>query len=77
MSLISRLPKGAAARGRWGRLVRLVTDRIDAEVLDPAGPQLKVVGNMAVAYDNIDITVAAQRGVTVTNTPGVLERVGG
>lgn len=70
-------PPERSCCARLVRLVRLVTDRIDAEVLDAAGPQLKVVANMAVAYDHIDITAAAQRGVTVTNTPGVLERVGG
>lgn len=54
-------------------LLTLVTDRIDAEVLDAAGDQLTVVANMAVGYDNIDVAAAAERGVTVTNTPGVLD----
>lgn len=61
-----------AVRGAAG-LVTLVTDRIDAEVLDAAGEQLKVVANMAVGYDNIDVAAAAERGVIVTNTPGVLD----
>lgn len=54
-------------------IISLVTDRIDAEVLDAAGDQLKVVANVAVGYDNIDLGAAAERGVLVTNTPGVLD----
>jgi glyoxylate reductase len=53
-------------------LLTLLTDKIDAEVLDAAGPQLKIVANMAVGYDNIDIQAATQRSILVTNTPGVL-----
>lgn len=62
----------SAVRGAAG-LVTMVTDRIDAEILDAAGSDLKVVANMAVGYDNIDVAAAAERGVTVTNTPGVLD----
>ncbi|RJN31428.1 2-hydroxyacid dehydrogenase [Nesterenkonia natronophila] len=54
-------------------IISLVTDRIDAEVLDAAGDQLKVVANVAVGYDNIDLDAAAERNVIVTNTPGVLD----
>jgi glyoxylate reductase len=53
-------------------ILSLLTDKIDAELLDAAGPQLKVVANMAVGYDNIDLTAATARGVLATNTPGVL-----
>src|SRR5574341_566415 len=49
----------------------LITDRIDAAVLD-AAPALKVVSNIAVGYDNIDVAAATQRGILVTNTPGVV-----
>lgn len=49
----------------------LLTDRIDAELLNQA-PKLKVVSNMAVGYDNIDVSACAARGVKVGNTPGVL-----
>jgi glyoxylate reductase len=52
-------------------LIALVTDRITADVLD-AAPGLKVVANIAVGYDNIDIQAAKARGVIVTNTPDVL-----
>ena len=60
-----------AVRGSNG-IVCLLTDRIDAEVLDAAGPSLKVVSNVAVGYDNIDVAAARERGVIVTNTPDVL-----
>jgi glyoxylate reductase len=53
-------------------VLSLLTERIDAELLDAAGPSLRVVANLAVGYDNIDVTAAAERGVVVTNTPGVL-----
>ncbi len=53
-------------------LLALLTDRIDAEVMAAAGPQLKIVANMAVGFDNIDLQAATHRGVMVTNTPGVL-----
>ena len=53
-------------------LLTLLTDRIDVEILDAAGPQLKIVANMAVGYDNIDLPAATRRGIMVTNTPGVL-----
>jgi glyoxylate reductase len=48
------------------------TVAVDAALLDAAGPQLKVVANFAVGYDNIDIEACRRRGVTVTNTPDVL-----
>ncbi len=49
-------------------LVTLLHDHVDAAVLDAAGPQLKVVANVAVGYDNIDIAACTERGVVVTNT---------
>jgi lactate dehydrogenase-like 2-hydroxyacid dehydrogenase len=54
-------------------LITLLTDRIDGEVLAAAGPQLKLVANYAVGYDNIDLAAAKAAGVTVANTPGALE----
>ncbi len=53
-------------------LLTLLTERIDAEVMDAAGPQLKVISNFAVGYNNIDVAEARQRGIRVGNTPGVL-----
>ena len=53
-------------------LVCLLTDTIDAAVLDAAGPQLKIVANVAVGYNNIDVPACRARGVAVTNTPDVL-----
>jgi glyoxylate reductase len=53
-------------------IIALLHDRIDSAVLDAAGPQLKCVANVAVGYDNVDVAAATERGVVVTNTPGVL-----
>jgi glyoxylate reductase len=53
-------------------LLALLTDRIDAELMDAAGPQLKVISNYAVGYNNIDVEAATARGIAVGNTPGVL-----
>jgi glyoxylate reductase len=63
--LLSRV-KGADA------VVSLLTERVDAELLEAAGPQLRVVSNVAVGYNNIDVGACTARGVRVTNTPGVL-----
>jgi glyoxylate reductase len=53
-------------------LVPTVTDVIDAAVIAKAGNQLKLVANFGNGVDNIDVTAAVNRGITVTNTPGVL-----
>ena len=53
-------------------LVPTVTDRIDAAVLKEAGPNLKLIANFGNGVDNIDVAAALARGITVTNTPGVL-----
>ena len=53
-------------------IVSLLTEKIDDELLDAAGPQLKSVSNVAVGYNNIDVPACAKREVVVTNTPGVL-----
>lgn len=50
----------------------LLTERVDDELLDAAGPSLKVVSTMSVGYDHIDVAACRQRGVAVGNTPGVL-----
>lgn len=50
------------------------SDRVDAELLEAAGPQLRIVANHAVGYDNVDLAAASERGVLVSNTPGVLTR---
>ncbi len=49
----------------------MITDAVDAELLD-AAPRLRVVSNMAVGYNNIDVAAATARGIVVTNTPGIL-----
>ncbi len=53
-------------------VLTLLTDRVDDEFLDAAGPELKVVSNYAVGFDNIDVAACARRGIPVGNTPGVL-----
>lgn len=53
-------------------ILSLLTDRLDGELMDAAGPHLKVISNMAVGYDNISVPDATRRGIPVGNTPGVL-----
>jgi lactate dehydrogenase-like 2-hydroxyacid dehydrogenase len=53
-------------------ILTLLTDRVDDELLDAAGPVLRVVSNYAVGFDNVDVAACARRGVAVGNTPGVL-----
>ncbi len=53
-------------------VLTLLTDKVDDEFLDAAGPQLRVVSNYAVGFDNVDVAACARRGVRVGNTPGVL-----
>ena len=70
------LPPGRAellqhVRGVDG-LLCLLTDRIDGEVMDEAGSQLKVISNYAVGVDNIDVSAATARKIPVGNTPDVL-----
>ncbi len=60
------------AAGGVSGILCTVTEKIDAEVMDAAGDGLKVVANLAVGYDNVDVEAASERGVVVTNTPGVL-----
>lgn len=63
---VHALVKGADA------VLTLLTTKVDDAFLDAAGPQLKVVANVAVGYNNIDVAACARRGVVCTNTPGVL-----
>ena len=53
-------------------VLTLLTDRVDDELLDAAGPNLRVVSNYAVGFDNIDVAACTRRGIPVGNTPGVL-----
>ena len=53
-------------------LLCLLTDRIDAEVMEAAGPGLKVISSHSVGVDNVDVAAATARGIPVGNTPGVL-----
>jgi glyoxylate reductase len=60
-----------AVRGVEG-LLCLLTDRIDAEIMDGAGRGLKIISNHAVGVDNVDVAAATARGIPVGNTPGIL-----
>ena len=60
------------AIARADAVATLLHDRVDDAFLDAAGPQLRIVANVAVGYDNIDVPACAARGVVVSNTPGVL-----
>ena len=60
------------AMGNCEVLVPTVTDKIDAKVLAHAGERLKLIANYGTGVDNIDVEAAYKRGITVTNTPGVL-----
>lgn len=61
----------AAVAGATG-LVTLLSDRVDADLLDAAGPSLKVVANYAVGLDNVDLDACRARGIAVAHTPDVL-----
>lgn len=63
---VHAMVKGADA------VLTLLTTRVDDAFLDAAGPQLRVVANVAVGYNNIDVAACRARGVVATNTPGVL-----
>ncbi len=64
----------AAMAGDLDGIVSMVTDRIDAAVLAAGAGRLRVVANVAVGYDNIDVAAATEAGVVVCNTPGMVER---
>ncbi len=77
MTVLSEAPPARdelleAARGAEG-VLSTVTETVDGEFMDAAGEGLKVVANMAVGYDNVDLGAARERGVVVANTPGVLD----
>ena len=77
VTVLSEAPPGreellGIVRGASG-ILSILTEKIDAEVMDAAGDGLKVVANMAVGYDNVDVDAASERGIVVTNTPGVLD----
>ena len=76
VTVVSESPPGRselleAVRGAAG-ILPTVSEKMDAEVMDAAGDGLKVIANMAVGYDNVDLDAAGERDVVVTNTPEVL-----
>lgn len=68
------MPRAELLKGAKGvdAILSLLTDRIDAPLLEAAGPNLKIVANYAVGYDNFDLAALKRRGVLAANTPGVL-----
>jgi glyoxylate reductase len=62
----------AAAMAEADVLVPTITDRIDAKLLAQAGPRLRLIANYGAGFDHIDVATALQRGIMVSNTPGVL-----
>ncbi len=69
-----RIPRDELLRRLPGKVgvITLITDRVDAEFLDAAGPQLVIVANYAVGFDNVDVAECTRRGVLASNTPDVL-----
>ena len=59
--------------GSADALVCLLTDRVDRSVLEQGAGRLRVIANVAVGHDNIDVDAAHELGIAVTNTPGVLD----
>ncbi|MEX1997591.1 MAG: D-glycerate dehydrogenase [Candidatus Andersenbacteria bacterium] len=70
-TLVSREELVTAVQ-EYEALLLLLTDKVDQPLLAQAGPQLKVIANYAVGFDNIDVAAAQARGIAVTNTPEVL-----
>jgi len=65
------IPRADLLKGVKGcdAILSLLTDRIDAEVMDAAGPQLKIIANYSVGFDNVDLAAAKERKIVVTNAP--------
>lgn len=68
------LPKDDLHRAVAGAdaVITMLHDRVDATFLECAGSRLRCIANVAVGYDNVDVSAATERGIVVTNTPGVL-----
>jgi glyoxylate reductase len=76
LSVLGRIASPEELRERLGEGVDVLCpqlrDRVDVDLLDAGLPRLRAVCNYAVGYDNVDVAAATQRGIVVTNTPGVL-----
>ncbi|MBT5807983.1 D-glycerate dehydrogenase, partial [Candidatus Uhrbacteria bacterium] len=62
-SVLKKRVKGADV------ILSILTEKMDAEIMDAAGPQLKMIANYAVGFNNIDLDAAKERGIVVTNAP--------
>lgn len=62
----------ALSGNAYDAVLCLLTDTIDADIFEAAGPQCRIFANYAVGFDNIDLTSAAKKNIIITNTPGVL-----
>ena len=69
----TRTTSWSRPRAEVDAIVCLLTDRIDASVLEAGAGRLRVVANVAVGYDNVDVAAADRAGIAVCNTPGVLD----
>lgn len=67
-SIIPRRELLKSAKG-MDAILSILTDQIDAELMDAAGPQLKIIANYAMGFNNMDVKAAKKRGITLTNTP--------
>ncbi|MFH1631824.1 MAG: D-glycerate dehydrogenase [bacterium] len=67
-----KIPRRDLLKGVQGAdiILSILTDKIDSQVMDAAGPQLKMIANYAVGFDNIDLAAAKDRGIIVANAPG-------
>lgn len=59
------------AFSKYDAVITLITDKVDSNIISSSGASLKIISNYAVGFDNIDVAVAKQKGIKVTNTPGV------
>jgi glyoxylate reductase len=66
-----KIPRGVLKKRVKGAdiILSILTEKMDAEIMDAAGPQLKMIANYAVGFNNIDLKAAAERGIIVTNAP--------
>ncbi|MBI2626977.1 MAG: D-glycerate dehydrogenase [Parcubacteria group bacterium] len=70
--IVTALRQAQSESKAFDALLSILTEKIDAEIMDAGLPTLKIIANYAVGFDNIDLVAAKERKIMVTNTPGVL-----